>query len=161
MFPSFGFSIQEFFICYFWCKKWPLYVNFSIPPCGNWWFFQGSTPHVGMRFCGHIPNSPRNKNPNRHISYLLEKVVFLDPKRLVSPWVGAEKTISSTLNVMISKMVRNEIVWFGRHVDIEVNYKILWLEVPKLVPILYYPPCFQKGLFGGSFDQEHPSSFRG
>jgi hypothetical protein len=38
-----------------------------------------------MRFCGLIPNSPRKKNPKRHISYLLEKVVFLDPKRLLSP----------------------------------------------------------------------------
>jgi hypothetical protein len=35
------------------------------------------------------------------------------------------------------------------------------LEVPKLVPILHYPACFQKGLFGGSFEQKHPSSFRG
>jgi hypothetical protein len=64
-------------------KKRPLYVNFSIPPCGNWWFSQGSTPPVGMRFCGHVPNSPRNKNPKRHTQYLLEKVVFLDPKILL------------------------------------------------------------------------------
>jgi hypothetical protein len=31
---------------------------------------------VGMRFCGHVPNSPRLKNAKRHISYLLKKVVF-------------------------------------------------------------------------------------
>jgi hypothetical protein len=37
-----------------------------------------------MRFCGHVPNSPRNKNPKRLIPYLLEKVVFLDPKKLLS-----------------------------------------------------------------------------
>jgi hypothetical protein len=36
-------------------------------------------------------------------------------------------------------------VIFGRHIDIEVSYKILWLEVPKLVPILHYSACFQKG----------------
>jgi hypothetical protein len=65
------------------------------------------------------------------------------------------------LNVMISQMVRNESVRFGRHIDIEVSYKILQLEVPKLVPILHYPACFQKGLFGGSFEQKHPQSFRG
>jgi hypothetical protein len=47
--------------------------------------FQGSTPYVGMRFCEHIPNLLRKKNPKRHISYLLEKVVSLDPKRLLSP----------------------------------------------------------------------------
>jgi hypothetical protein len=32
-------------------------------------------------------------------------------------------------------MVKNESVRFGRHIDIEVSYKILQLEVPKLVPI--------------------------
>jgi hypothetical protein len=35
------------------------------------------------------------------------------------------------------------------------------LEVPKLVPILHYPACFQKGLFGGNFEQKHPQAFRG
>jgi hypothetical protein len=44
---------------------------------------------------------------------------------------------------MISQMVRNEGVRFGMHIDIEVGYKILWLEVPKLVPILYYLAWFQ------------------
>jgi hypothetical protein len=83
-----------------------------------------------MRFCGHVPNSPRNKNS------------------------GTKKTFSSTLNVMISQMVRNESVIFGRHIDRVVSYKISQLEVPKLVPI-------QKGLFGGSFEQKHPQSFRG
>jgi hypothetical protein len=29
------------------------------------------------------------------------------------------------LNVMISQMVRNESVRFGRHIDIAVSYKIL------------------------------------
>jgi hypothetical protein len=55
---------------------------------------------------------------------------------------------------MISQMVRKESVVFGRHIDIEVSYKILQLEVPKLVPILHYPACFQKGLFGGNFEQK-------
>jgi hypothetical protein len=44
---------------------------------------------------------------------------------------------------MILQMVRNESVRFGRHIDIELSYKILQLEVPKLVPILYYLACFQ------------------
>jgi hypothetical protein len=48
-------------------------------------------------------------------------------------------------------MVRNESVRFGRHIDTKVSYKIL--EVPKLVLILHYPTYFQKGLFGGSFEQ--------
>jgi hypothetical protein len=78
-----------------------------------------------MRFCGHLPNSPRNKNLKRLIQNLLEKVVFLDPKRLLSPFCRGKKTFSSTLNVIISQMVRNESVRFGRHIDIEVRYKIL------------------------------------
>jgi hypothetical protein len=78
-----------------------------------------------MRFCGHVLNSPKNKNPKRHIPYLLEKVVFFTPKDCCPPLTGAKKTFSSTLNVMISQMVRNESVRFGRHIDIEVSYKIL------------------------------------
>jgi hypothetical protein len=50
-------------------------------------------------------------------------------------------------------MIQNESIRFSRHIDIEISYKVLWLEVPKLVPILYYPACFQKGLFGCSLEQ--------
>jgi hypothetical protein len=35
----------------------------------------------------------------------------------------------STLNVMILQTVRNECVRFGGHVDIEVRYKILQLDI--------------------------------
>jgi hypothetical protein len=62
---------------------------------------------------------------------------------------------------MISQMVRNENVRFGRHIDIEVSYTILQLEIRKLVQILHYLACFQKGLFGGNFEQKHPQAFRG
>jgi hypothetical protein len=62
---------------------------------------------------------------------------------------------------MISQMVRNESVIFGRHINIEVSYKILHLEIPKLVLILHYLASFQKGLFGGNFEQKHPWYFRG
>jgi hypothetical protein len=58
-------------------------------------------PHVGMRFCVHVPNSLRNKNPKKHIPYILEKVIFLDPKDYCPPWIGAKKTFSSIVNVMI------------------------------------------------------------
>jgi hypothetical protein len=44
-----------------------------------------------MRFCGHVPNSLRNKNPKRHILNILEKVVSLDPKRLLSPFGWGKK----------------------------------------------------------------------
>jgi hypothetical protein len=49
----------------------------------------------------------------------------------------------STLNVMILQMVRNEYVRFGRHVDIEVSYKILQLDVLKGTLILYNLSCFE------------------
>jgi hypothetical protein len=75
----------------------------------------------------------------------LKKCFFWTPKDCCPLFVGAKKTFSSTLNVMILQMVRNEAVRFGRHIDIEVSYKILWLEIPKLVLILHYLACFQKG----------------
>jgi hypothetical protein len=50
---------------------------------------------------------------------------------------------------MIAQLVNNESIRFGKHIDIEVSYKILWLEVPKLVPILYY-----------SSEQKHPLSLQ-
>jgi hypothetical protein len=136
------FQSKKFSYAIFIVKKWPLYVNFSIPPCGNWWFSQGSTPPVGMRFCGHVLNSPRNKNPKRHISYLLEKVVFLDPKRLLSPFGRGKKTFSSTLNVMILQMLKNETVKFGRHIDIEVallnllSKGVVWMQFWAKTPLV-------------------------
>jgi hypothetical protein len=44
-----------------------------------------------MRPYGYVPNSPRNKNLKRLILNLLEKVVFLDPKRLMSPFGRGRK----------------------------------------------------------------------
>jgi hypothetical protein len=49
----------------------------------------------------------------------------------------------STLNVMILQLVRNECARFGGHVDIEVSYNILWLEILNEAPILLNSPCFQ------------------
>jgi hypothetical protein len=40
-------------------------------------------------------------------------------------------------------MVRNESVRFGRHIDIEVSYKILQLEIPKLVLIAFKRGCLE------------------
>jgi hypothetical protein len=109
-----------------------------------------------MRFCGHLPNSP---SPTIH-TYSKSRF-FWTPKDYYLPLVGTKKTFSSTLKVMILQMIRNESVRFGRHIDIEVSYKILQLEIPKLVLILHYLACFQKGLFKGNFEQKHPWSFRG
>jgi hypothetical protein len=56
---------------------------------------------------------------------------------------SGKKTFCLILNVMISQTVKNDCVRFGGHVDIEVSYKILWLEVLKESPILDTSPCFQ------------------
>jgi hypothetical protein len=67
----------------------------------------------------------------------LKKWFFWTPKDCCPPLARAKITFSSTLNVMILQMVRNEIVRFGLqmvrneivrfdgHIDIEVSYKIL------------------------------------
>jgi hypothetical protein len=39
--------------------------------------------------------------------------------------------------------VKNECVRFGGHIDIEVSYKILWLDVLKDITILYNLSCFE------------------
>jgi hypothetical protein len=80
-----NFQSKKFSYAIFILKKQPLYVNFSISPCGKWFFSQCSTPLVGMRFWEHVPNSLRNKNMERHIPYLLKKMVFLAFKTLLSP----------------------------------------------------------------------------
>jgi hypothetical protein len=67
---------------------------------------------------------------------------FLAFKTLLSPYDTREKTFLSTLNIMILQMVRNECVKFGGHVDIEVSYKILRLDVLKETPILHNLPYF-------------------
>jgi hypothetical protein len=48
-------------------------------------------------------------------------------------------------------MVRNESVRFGRHVDIEVSYKILQLEIPKNVPFCKTHLAFSRGYFEAIF----------
>jgi hypothetical protein len=70
-------------------------------------------------------------------------MVFLALKLCCPLKAQWKKAFFSTLNIMISQMVRNECVRFGGHVDIEVNYKILQLDVLKKTPSLQNPPCFE------------------
>jgi hypothetical protein len=70
-------------------------------------------------------------------------MVFLAFKTLLSPLGAREKNVLSTLNVMILQMVRNECVRFGGHVDIEVRYKIFWLDELKETQILHDLSCFE------------------
>jgi hypothetical protein len=71
MFHHLDFQSKNFSYAIFIVKKWPLYVNFSIPPCGKCFFSQCSTPLVGMRIWAH--------------SISIFKMVFLAFKTLLSP----------------------------------------------------------------------------
>jgi hypothetical protein len=44
---------------------------------------------------------------------------------------------------MILQTVTNECVRFGGHIDIEVSYKILQLDILKETPILHNLSCFE------------------
>jgi hypothetical protein len=79
----------------------------------------------------------------RHIPYLLKKNGFFGLQNSVVPFGRREKTILSTLNIMILQMVRNEWVRFGGHVNINVSYKILWLDVLKETLILHNLSYFE------------------
>jgi hypothetical protein len=69
---------------------------------------------------------------------------FFWPSKLCYPLrTQGKKTFLSTLNVMILQMVRNEYVRFGGHVDIEVSYKILRLDVLKETQNLHNLFCFE------------------
>jgi ABC-type phosphate transport system ATPase subunit len=70
-------------------------------------------------------------------------MVSLAFKTLLSPLGIGKKTFLSTLNIMILQMVRNEHLRFGGHVDIEVRYKILRLDVLKKTQILHNLSCFE------------------
>jgi hypothetical protein len=95
-----------------------------------------------MRFWGHVPNSLKNKDMEGHIPYLLSKMVYWANSAVPLGHMG-KKGFLSTLNVMILQTVRNECVRFGGHIDIEVSYKILWLDVLKEIPILHNLSCFE------------------
>jgi hypothetical protein len=81
----------------------------------------------------------------------LEKWFFWTPKDCCPPFAGAKKTFLSTLNVMISQMLRNESVRFGRHIDKEVSYKILQLEVPRMSQFYKTHLAFSRGCFEANF----------
>jgi hypothetical protein len=123
-------------------KKMAFFGEFQHTSLWEIFFSQCSTPLVGMRLCRHVPNSPRNKNKMMHHPCLLEKVIVLASKTLLSPISTWKRKNSSTLNLMILQMVRNECAKFGGHVDRQVNYKILQLKVPNIVQTLHNPPCF-------------------
>ena len=82
---------------------------------------QCSTPLVDIRFCGHLPTSPKTKNLKFYNSLLLKKMVFLTSQIWQYHLSVVGKPLFSTSNVMILQRVKSEDLRFGEHVDIQVN----------------------------------------
>jgi hypothetical protein len=74
-------------------------------------------------------------------------MVFLAPKTLLYPTSTERKNFFPTL--MILQMVRNECVRFGGYMEVQVSYKILYLEIPKKAPIFL---AFKRGYFKAALD---------
>jgi hypothetical protein len=144
MCSPFGFSIQQFFfmpsllskndLC-MWISAYPLVENKIFLNASHllwiWDFVDINLTHLGTRIkC-------------RTIHAYLKKLFFGPSKFCYPPLAQGKKTFLSTLNVMISQTVRNKCARFGGHVDIEVSYKILWLEIRNEALILLNSPCFQ------------------
>jgi hypothetical protein len=70
---NWDFEYNDFLYGFYIVKNRPLYVNFSIPLCAKCCFPQGSIRLVNMRFCGHVPSSLTNTNPNFLIPKVLQK----------------------------------------------------------------------------------------
>ena len=73
-------------------------------------------------------------------------MVFLTLKTLLSSL--DRRTFLSTVNIMIMQRIRKKCVRFGGYVDIEVIYKILWLQILEKALILLNLLCFLQEQFG-------------
>jgi hypothetical protein len=85
-------------------------------------FIQCSTCLVTLRFGGHVP---RYKNINFLGHYVFQKLHFWASKAWLSIANKGEKTCSSTLNIMILKMIKHEGLRICGLVEIQVGYKIM------------------------------------
>jgi hypothetical protein len=124
----------------------PLYVNFSISLCAKQRFPQGSCL-VDMRFCGHLPYSPRRKNLKPSIHIYSKKWLFFAPKLLLYPLSTRGKNFF--FNFECNDLVNGK-EWMCKidaHVGIQVSYKILWLEVPQKAPFCTICLAFKRGCF--------------
>jgi hypothetical protein len=79
-FHHLDFQSKNFSYAIFIIKKRPLYVNFSILLCGEYFFWQPSTTLVNMRFFSHVSNSNKYKNMKSGNPCLCPKMVFLASK---------------------------------------------------------------------------------
>jgi hypothetical protein len=144
MFSPFKFSIQFFFYMLFLLSKNGLCMWISAYPLAENDFFL-NVPHLLWvwdfedMYLTHLET--RIWRGTFHIYF---KKWFNWPSKLYWPlWVQGRKTFLSTLNIMTLQTVRNECLRFGGHVDIEVSYKILRLDVLKETQILHNLSCFE------------------
>jgi hypothetical protein len=91
MFPLFGFSIQELFICYFYCQKMAFVCEFQHTPLRKIIFLATLHNFGKYEILPHVPNSTRNKNMKSGKPYLSPKMVCLAPKTLLYLSGTAEK----------------------------------------------------------------------
>jgi hypothetical protein len=118
-------SSQEFLISLFYCQKTVLVCEFS-----GYLFVQNDAffkvPYILWvwdfvdMYLTHLET--RTWSPSIHI--YSKNWFFWPPKNCCTPQTHGKEN-------MILKMLRNEFVWIGGHVDLQVSYKILWSKVPK------------------------------
>ena len=138
------FQYNNFSLCFLYCQKTTFVCEFQHTPLWKiifflnashflwiWDFVDINLTHLGTRIkCCTI-------------HAYLKKLFFGPSKFYYPPLAQGKKTFLSTLNVMILQTVRNKCARFGGHVNIEVSYKILWLDVLKETPSLQNRPCFE------------------
>ena len=138
------FQSKNFWVAIFIIQKQPFYVNFSILLADNDFFLD--VPHLlrvwdfeGMYLIYLEIRTWRGTFHN-----YFKKWFLLAFRTVLYPFGHrGKKTFLSPLNVMILKMVRNEHLRFGGHVDIEVRYNILRLDVLQRTQILHNLSCFE------------------
>jgi hypothetical protein len=126
-----------------WISTYPFVQNdifFKVPYISWMWdFVDMYLTHLGTRIW----------SPSIHT--YSKKWFLWPPKLCCTPRAHGKELFFSILNLMILQMVWNECVRFGGQINIQVSYKILQLEVQTKASIFHNLPCFQEGLFWGSF----------
>jgi hypothetical protein len=86
--------------------------------------------------------------------------LFWPSKLCCIPCAQAKKLYYPPSNLTILQTIRNKCVRFGGHVDIQVSYKILRLEVPKKPQFCTIRLAFKKNCFEATLDSMRPWVFR-
>jgi hypothetical protein len=143
-FSLFGFSIQQFFVCLFYCPKTAFVCEFQHTPF--WKIIFSSMFHTSYVWVWDFVNiyltHLETRIKCRTIHAYLKKLFFGPSKLCCPPLTWRKKTFLSTLKIMISQTVRNKYIRFGGHADIEISYKSLQLKILNEALIFLNSPCF-------------------